>query len=81
MSSFLRAASLRERSCVRDDDAQGQRLDTDSFGVHLVSRNQPDVRWCACRHTAPRRLTRAQLARVGEGPRAASHGHDAADWF
>ena len=66
---------------VRDDDAQGQRLDTDllvrvlTLGVQELH----DVRVVRVQVHGTRALTRAQLVRVGEGVLEQLHdGHDAA---
>ena len=66
---------------VRDDDAQGQRFDTDllvrvlTLGVQELH----DVRVVRVQVHGTRALTRAQLVRVGEGVLEQLHdGHDAA---
>ena len=66
---------------VRDDDAQGQRLDADllvrvlTLGVQELH----DVRVVRVQVHGTRALTRAQLVRVGEGVLKQLHdGHDAA---
>ena len=66
---------------VRDDDAQGQRLDADLLVRVLTLSVQElhDVRVVRVQVDGARALTRAQLVRVGEGVLEQLHdGHDAA---